>query len=157
MDDVIAETGMSPSSVYRYVSGKDELIATAIEESINAVVGLMEQLLATDPLPSPAETLRHLLEASDTNSGLSRRLAISAWAEALRDPTAADLYVEFQRQGRHQLTTLAQRWREGGHLPADMDPSSYAYLLSTLLPGLVLSRELVGKTDFNKLIGGLSL
>ena len=44
MDEIIAETGMSSSSVYRYFAGKDDLIASAAEESLTVTKGVLDDL-----------------------------------------------------------------------------------------------------------------
>jgi AcrR family transcriptional regulator len=57
MDDVIVETGMSSSSVYRYFRSKEELIDAAAEETYSAI----SELISDDAVPGPAETLEVLM------------------------------------------------------------------------------------------------
>jgi AcrR family transcriptional regulator len=156
MDDVIAATGMSASSVYRYISGKDELIASAIDESIRVIEGLLDAQLSTDPVPSPAETLRALVREGRGDANVPRsRMAIQAWAEALRNPALAKQFATFHRRLREQFTELAHRWRESGFLAPDADPEAYAYVLSILIPGLLVNHELVGEVDISRLVDGM--
>jgi AcrR family transcriptional regulator len=156
MDDVIAATGMSASSVYRYVSGKDELIASAGDESIRVIEGLLDSQLAAAPVPSPTETLAALLREGRGDPDVPRsRMAIQAWAEGLRNPAMAQQFAAFHRRTRAQLTELAYRWREAGYLPEAADPETYAYVLSMLMPGLLLNNELTGDVDIARLVGGL--
>jgi AcrR family transcriptional regulator len=54
MDDVIAETGMSSSAVYRYFRSKDELIDAAADESLTLLRDLFDRLLEQRPTPSPS-------------------------------------------------------------------------------------------------------
>ena len=65
MDDVIAATGWSSSAVYRYVRSKDELIEAAARESLSQFDAIVTGLLASDPVPSPTQTLAALVTALD--------------------------------------------------------------------------------------------
>jgi AcrR family transcriptional regulator len=157
MDDVIAASGMSASSVYRYVSGKDELIASAVDESIRVIERLLDSQLAADPVPSPTETLAGLLREGRGNPDVPRsRMAIQAWAEGLRNPAMARQFAAFHHRTCARLTELAYRWREAGYLPEAADPETYAYVLSILMPGILLNNELVGDVDIARLVDGLT-
>ena len=157
MDDIIAATGMSASSVYRYVSGKDELITSAGDESTRVIERLLDRQLAADPVPSPADTMCALLQEGRGDAAVPRsRIVIQAWAEGLRNPAMASQFAAFHRRTREQLTELAYRWRQSGHLPPDADPDTYAYVLSTLMPGILVNNELVGEVDIPRLVGGLT-
>src|ERR1700759_1507088 len=90
MDEIIAETGMSSSSVYRYFTGKDELIGSAAEESLTTTRGVLLELLERRPVAGPRATLAALIGAlqrqiDEPGYDLSK-IAVNAWAEALRNP-----------------------------------------------------------------------
>src|SRR3978361_1072904 len=57
MDDVIAETGMSSSSVYRYFRSKDDLIDAAAQDTMAQTYSAVAELLDQEPVPGPAQTL----------------------------------------------------------------------------------------------------
>src|ERR1700752_3472343 len=63
MDEIIAETGMSSSSVYRYFTGQDELIGSAAEESLTTTRGVLVELLERRPVAGPRATLIALIGA----------------------------------------------------------------------------------------------
>ena len=158
MDDVIAATGMSASSIYRYITGKDELIASAIDESIRVIGELLDAQLATEPVPSPTDTLSALIREGRGDAEVPRsRMAIQAWAEGLRNPSMAAQFATFHHRTREQLTELAYRWRDAGYLPPGADPDGYAYVLSILMPGLLVNNELVGDVDVSRLVGGMAI
>ncbi|MET0699182.1 MAG: helix-turn-helix domain-containing protein, partial [Mycobacterium sp.] len=48
MDDVIAETGMSSSSVYRYFRSKDDLIDAAAQDTMAQTYSSLAELLDQD-------------------------------------------------------------------------------------------------------------
>src|ERR1700761_4195826 len=87
MDDIIAATGMSTSGVYRYFSGKDELIDAAGEESMAVFRALFDRRRATEPVPDIATTITTLAGpvGAEAEYDLSR-VAILAWSEALHQP-----------------------------------------------------------------------
>jgi len=145
MDDVIAETGMSSSSVYRYFRSKDELIEAAAEESLSRTYLVLTELTSHDPVPSPAETLAAMLEAlrqrQQGDYDLTK-ISMTAWAEALRRPPMHDFAFHFYAKVTGAFTALAQRWKAAGLLPKDTDPASLASLFVTLMPGLIVMSHL---------------
>jgi AcrR family transcriptional regulator len=158
MDDVIAETGMSSSSVYRYFRSKDELIEAAAEESLSRTYLLLTELTSHDPVPSPAETLAAMLEAlRDREQGDYdlTKISMTAWAEALRRPAMRDFAFHFYAKVTGAFTALAQRWKSAGLLPKDTDPASLASLFVTLMPGLIVMSHLYESPTADTLTAGI--
>lgn len=156
MDDVIAETGMSASGVYRYISGKDELIEAAGLEAAAMFRTVFERLLAADEPPRPAELVAALAAelGRGPNSDLSR-IAIQAWAEALRNPAVNTNARAFHLELRGQLGRLVRRWQESGELPPGADPDAIGLALATLLPGLLVAHHVLGGIPVDALVTGL--
>jgi AcrR family transcriptional regulator len=159
MDDVIAATGMSSSAVYRYFSGKDELIDATAGEGLALVRDMFAGALTEDPVPTPAEILAMLLSdlrghTENPDYDLSR-IAIQSWAEAMRRPALRERSRELYLQARDQLTLLARRWQRDGLLAEDADPRAVATVLFTLLPGLIVSHHLVESVPFEVLSQGI--
>ena len=159
MDDVITETGMSSSAVYRYFRSKDELIDASAEEGMTAVRDVFERAQAQVPLPGPQEligTLVHALHRRAAHASYDlTRLAMSTWAEAVRSPhlqaRAGTLYGE-------SLTSIAaimRVWQTRGQFRRDVDVAGAAYVLSSLLHGLIVNHHLIGPVDSVAVIGGL--
>jgi AcrR family transcriptional regulator len=159
MDEVIAETGMSSSSVYRYFRSKDELIDAAAEESLARIYMLLTELTSHDPVPSPVETLAAMLEAlrqrQQEDYDLTK-ISMTAWAEALRRPTMRNFAFHFYAKVTGALTALAQRWKSAGFLPADADPAAIASLFVTLMPGFLVMRHLYELPSLNTLSAGIT-
>jgi AcrR family transcriptional regulator len=156
MDDIIAATGMSASGVYRYFSGKDELIDAAGEESMTVFRTLFDRLRATEPVPDIATTIATLAEPVGTEAEYDlSRVAILAWSEALRQPRLRERTGEFYRETQTQLAGLARRWQHAGLLAAQADPDAVGLALSTLLPGLLLARHAEGRVTAEHIIAGL--
>jgi AcrR family transcriptional regulator len=158
MDDVIAETGMSSSSVYRYFRGKEELIDAAAEESLSRTYLLLTELTSHDPVPSPAETLAAMLntlrERQQGDYDLTK-ISMTAWAEALRRPAMHDFAYHFYAKVTGAFTALAQRWKSAGLLPQDADPAALASFFVTLMPGLIVMSHLYELPTVDTLTAGI--
>ena len=159
MDDVIAATGMSSSAVYRYFSGKDELIDATAGEGLVLIRDLFASALTEDPAPTPSDILNLLVNdvrrhTENPDYDLSR-IAIQSWAEAMRRPSLRDSTRELYLRAREQLTLLAERWQRDGYLAEDADPSATATVLFTLLPGLIVSHHLVDSIPVEVLNRGI--
>jgi AcrR family transcriptional regulator len=160
MDDVVAATGMSTSAVYRYFASKDELIDATLDEALLLVRDLFGQLLVREPLPTPRETLGALTEELHRRSAHPRydlsKIVIQGWAEALRRPELRERTRTFYLEAQAHLAELAQRWVGDGQLPADADPDAVAALLLTLMPGLIVTHQLVAEFSADTLTRGLA-
>lgn len=159
MDDVISETGMSSSAVYRYFRSKDELIDASAEEGMTVVRDVFERAQAQVPVPGPQELIEALVQALHRRAAHASydltRLAMSTWAEAVRSPhlqaRAGTLYGE-------SLTSIAaimRVWQTHGQFRRDVDVASAAYVLSSLLHGLIVNHHLIGPVDSAAVISGL--
>jgi AcrR family transcriptional regulator len=159
MDEIIAETGMSSSSVYRYFRSKEELIDAAAEESLSRTYLLLTELTSHDPVPSPAETLAAMLEALRQRQQADydlTKIAMTAWAEALRRPEMHRLAYHFYAKVTGALTALAQRWKGAGYLPKDADPAAIAALFVTLMPGFIVMSHLYELPGLSALSAGIA-
>jgi AcrR family transcriptional regulator len=161
MDEIIAETGMSSSSVYRYFAGKDDLIDAAAEESLGIAASVLAELGRKTPVPSPRDTLAQLVnglrrQQSGTGYDLTK-ITVNAWGEALRRPQMHTRAYRFYNETHTALVTLAQRWCDEGVIPADSDPDSIAGLLVTLMPGMLVMNHLYELPSPDGLAEGIAL
>jgi AcrR family transcriptional regulator len=156
MDDIIAATGMSASGVYRYFSGKDELIDAAGEESMAVFRALFDRLRTTEPVPDIATTIAAIVEpvGGDQQYDLSR-VAIQAWSEALRQPRLRERAGDFYREMRTQLAALARRWQHAGLLAPQVNPESVGLVLTTLMPGILVARHAGDQVSTEQVLAGL--
>jgi AcrR family transcriptional regulator len=161
MDEVIAETGMSSSAVYRYFRSKEEIIHATVDEGVARVRGIFVGLLDRDPCPTPAETLTHLVaelhSRTDNTEYDMTRIALMGWAEALRDPVLQKRARLLYLDTLDHIAELAGRWRESGHIPPDSDPNAVAATLFSLMHGLIVMHHLVHDVPADALRNGVSL
>ena len=161
MDQVIAETGMSSSAVYRYFGSKEEIIRASAEEGVSRVRGIFVGLLDRDPVPTPAETLSLIvaeLRSRTNNPDYDMtRLALQTWAEALRDPVLHQRARTLYLQTLDHIAELAGRWRDKGYIPPNSDTNAVAATLFSLMHGLIVMHHLVDDVPSEALRNGLSL
>jgi AcrR family transcriptional regulator len=160
MDDIIAATGMSTSAVYRYFSGKDELIEAAADEALTLLRDFFTRMLDTEPTPTPAETITALVDevasARPDSTTTCRRSPCTPGPKRCAEPDVAEQTGAFYRDVHGHLTELALRWRTAGYLTADANPEDVATVLVTLMPGLIVSQHLVDPVPADQLISGLA-
>ena len=160
MDRIIEASGMSSSAVYRYFRSKDELIDATVDEALALIEELFTRQLSADPVPSPQQVLELLVQtvrsrAENTDYDLSQ-LAMQAWTEALRRPHLHERTAGFYRAVRGHLAELARGWQRTGHIAPDADPEAVAALLTTLMPGMIVSEQLVDGVSGAQLAAGIS-
>jgi AcrR family transcriptional regulator len=158
MQDVIAEAGLSVGAVYRYFKSKDELRVAVAEKTVGAIVTEVAEIARHEPALPPAEAMARIaavLEPRLAGPDSIARVAIQAWAEALRDPSFAEFVDHAYRTLRAHLVTVARRGQLAGHLPPGADPEAVGAALFGLLPGYVLQRVITGSPDQATFVAGL--
>ena len=159
MDEVITESGMSSSAVYRYFRSKDELIEATAEEGITRVRDIFLRLLAATPAPTPAQTVQTLVEELHSRTGnpdydLSK-LALQTWAEAMRNPSLRDHARDLYTDTHGHITELAVRWQSQGYLSPHDDPEATATAVFTMMHGLIVGHHLVQDVPAGRLGRGI--
>jgi AcrR family transcriptional regulator len=161
MDQVVAETGMSSSAVYRYFRSKEEIIHATAEEGVAKVSTIFLGLLDRDPCPTPAETLTHLVgqlhSRTDNQEYDMSRIALQTWAEALRDPVLHKRTRRLYLDTLDHIAQLAARWRDEGYIPIESDTRAVAATVFSLMHGLIVMHHLVADVSPDALRTGVAL
>lgn len=160
MDQVIAEAGLSPGSVYRHFRGKDELIAASADEALGYARGVFDRLLADGAAPGPEELLTGLLTdlvtLADRDGYDLTRLALQVWSEAMRSPHVLDAAQRAYGELRGQFVEVARRWHAAGQLAPGADPLAVGQALFALVPGFILQRLLLQDVEPAAFAAGLA-
>ena len=150
MDDIVRESGLSAGAVYTYFAGKDELIAAAGSHKLTELRAVVDRLVATEPVPTPAETIQALVDrvveiTVDGDVDLAR-IIVNGWGETPRNAALREVvqagYAAFLIGARD----LIRRWREAGHVGPEVDDDAATALLSLLLD-FIVQRAVVGPID----------
>lgn len=153
MADIISASGLSAGAVYRYFKSKDELIEAIVDRVIGEAERRFEDLLAKDAPPSPLEAVR---VAADTLEDVSvewpadvTRIAVQAWAEALRNDRIHAVVSGAYLTIRGYFVEVVRRSQaEGsGAVSPDADPDQVGAALFSLQLGFLLQRVLLGDVE----------
>jgi AcrR family transcriptional regulator len=160
--DIISESGLSAGAVYLYFKGKQELIAAVVEMTLSTADELFAELLADDAVPSAEQTVAFMLEAVMEHAvnnpvfGVDMsRVALHAWAEALRDPEIAERIEHKLRRLREHYEEVARRWQTAGLIDADADPENVGSVLLGIVHAFALQRLLIPGTDPAQYLAGV--
>jgi AcrR family transcriptional regulator len=129
MEDVARETGITKSSLYYHVSGKEELLARALERAFKWLLGVLEEPGAKSG--TPLERLRHIVYRS-----VIITLEFVQEVELLQrvkgnTPTERQAMTRRRRFDR-EVVALVRQAAAAGQIRADVD----AGLLTRLIFGL---------------------
>ena len=159
MADVIRESGLSAGAVYGYFKSKEEIVAAIAEEALSTVDELFEKILATEeplsPLAALEAALNHIVAVAERPGGDVTRVAIQAWAEALRNPVIMATAQGKYTQLRGHFEAVARRGQADGTVDASVDPRHIAQVLFGILPGFILQRLLIGDVSPDTYTAGL--
>ncbi|HTK67713.1 MAG TPA: TetR/AcrR family transcriptional regulator [Pseudonocardia sp.] len=153
MDDVSAEAGVSSSVVYRWFSGKDELVEVCISEVLRGVLEELDETLLIEPPVPVTEAVRRVLAAilartRDGDEDISA-IIVQAWAEAMRTPAVKELLGALYTRIREGLAELVERHQAAGTMSPDLNPEAAARDLFSLVPGFIVQHLVLGAEDLD--------
>ncbi|MCW2544896.1 MAG: TetR family transcriptional regulator [Frankiales bacterium] len=130
MEDLARATGLTKSSIYHHVSGKEELLRLAVQRAVDALLAVLDE-----PHPGPAvRRLEHVVRRAA--EVLVAELPYVTLLLRVRGNTDTERWaLERRRELDTGLAALVQAAIEDGDLRADLDPK----LVSRLLFGMVNS------------------
>jgi AcrR family transcriptional regulator len=145
--------------VYRYFRSKDDLIAAIVDRVLGQAADRFEALLQEGQAPEPAEAVATAVELVASVAERSpvdmTRVAVQAWAEALRNPEVAAVVGKAYTTMRSYFTEVARRGQEAGRLPEDADPGAVGSALFSLVLGFLLQRLLLGDVSPQTYVAGV--
>jgi hypothetical protein len=83
------------------------------------------------------------------------RVALHAWAEALRDPDIAERIEHKLRHVRRHYAQVARRWQTAGLIDPDTDPQHVGAVLLGLVHAFALQRLLLPDTEPDQYLAGV--
>ncbi|MGH3357761.1 MAG: TetR family transcriptional regulator C-terminal domain-containing protein, partial [Nocardioidaceae bacterium] len=131
-----------------YFKSKDDLIEAIADRVLGQVAARFDEALTENPDIDPADAVRLAVETLEeiASSGPVdvSRVAVQAWAEALRSERIAAVVSGAYRTIRDYFVVVCRRAQGNGSLPADADPEALGSALYSLAAGFVLQRNLIG-------------
>ncbi len=148
MQDILRESELSAGAVYRYFPSKEAIIAAIAEQAIRTLRVVFEG----DDDVAPLELIARAIEiverrARDDDMG---RLALQVYAEAARSETLRREISAAVMEARAVLTRRLE--------PAYGDAAAdAAAVITSLLPGYIHARTIVGEMDPRRYMRGMEL
>lgn len=160
--DIISESGLSAGAVYLYFNSKQELVEAVVEMTLSTADELFAELLTDDAVPTPDETVAFMVDAvmeravDHPELGVDMsRVALHAWAEALRDPEIAERIEHTLSSLRRHYGEVARRWQVAGLIGSDIDPEHVGAALLGLVHAFALQRLLIPSTEPAQYLSGV--
>ena len=132
MEELARRLGLSKSSIYHHVSGKEELLGLAVGRALDALFAVLDE----DPVPDTTATARleHVVHRSV--DVLAAELPYVTLLLRVRGNSAVEQHaLERRREFDHRVAELVARAAAEGGVRDDIDP----HLISRLLFGTVNS------------------
>jgi AcrR family transcriptional regulator len=163
MQDVLKEVDLSAGAVYRYFSGKEELIAAIVGEVLGQVRDAFEEAAKQRP-PQPPDVLvgevlgRTLaMKAPLTVDGEPAfpRLIVQVWAETIRNPELAAALREGYSAVGASWARVVEAYQDTGMMRADLPAEHVARTMIATVQGFVAQQPLLGPAPVEVLQNGL--
>ncbi|GAA4337411.1 hypothetical protein GCM10023086_71200 [Streptomyces venetus] len=163
MQDVLKEVGLSAGAVYRYFSGKEELIGAIVGDVLGSVRGAFEEAARQSPPPPPdelvASVLGKTLAARESLLVDGRpafpRLVVQVWTETLRNEELAAVLREGYGSVRATWGRIVEGYQEAGMMRADVAPDHVARTMIAAVLGFIAQQSLFGPAPVEVLRDGL--
>ena len=114
MADIIAESGLSAGAIYGHYKSKDELIALAVSEILDARFLEVAQIRAQEPLPSPGEIVR-LLVTGILEQVREAQLLVQVWGQVPVNPALRTLASGVGGRIRTMFADYLAQWFARDH------------------------------------------
>ncbi|WP_426998474.1 TetR/AcrR family transcriptional regulator [Pseudarthrobacter sp. N5] len=160
MADIIAESGLSAGAIYGHFKSKDELIEASVREILDRLLGEIDAVRSSDPLPEPHEVLRTFLRGIREDI-VDLGLLIQVWAEAMTDPglgrLTAGTVTGLKKFFAGYLTTWYTQSRGLTPSEASARAGKYAAVMLGACQGFIVQSALIPGFDAEEYLAGLDV
>lgn len=160
MQDIVAESGLSPGAIYLYFRSKDEIIRATADIRHKNERELFAQTFAGDNANSAlSQIARHFFNSlRDENVRQERNMDVQLWGEAMINPAIFQVVGEGFQETKRVLTGIIAKYQAAGKLDREYSPEAMAGVMLALFQGFVLQMQIGGNLDigeFIKVVQGL--
>ena len=138
MQDIFIEADLSAGAVYSHFTGKDEIIAAIADEVIDNITASLDVALAHHEPPTLADVVERFLDTLQRADIAT--IAITVWAEAVRDPVLQRRLASRYRRMRDDLTKLVLAQSKRGTIDANLSAQHVAQVVTALGPAFLQQR-----------------
>ena len=167
MQDVLKEVDLSAGAVYRYFSGKDELIAAIVTEVLGSIREAFEEAARRTPPPLPDVLVGRVMTqvlglGGEAKHGLTwdgeasfPRLVVHVWTETLRDGELSAVLREGFATVRTAWVRIVEGYQEAGVMRADIPADHVARTMIAAVQGFAAQQALFGAAPVEVIQDGL--
>ncbi|MEV4033373.1 TetR/AcrR family transcriptional regulator [Streptomyces umbrinus] len=167
MQDVLKEVDLSAGAVYRYFSGKDELIAAIVTEVLGGIREAFEEAARQTPPPPPDVLVGRVMTqvlglGGEVKHGLTwdgeasfPRLMIQVWTETLRDSELSQVLRTGFVTVRTAWVKVVEGYQEAGVMRADIPADHVARTMIATAQGFAAQQALFGSAPVEVIQDGL--
>ncbi|MBZ9644036.1 TetR/AcrR family transcriptional regulator [Streptomyces sp. PSKA30] len=163
MQDVLKEVDLSAGAVYRYFSGKDELIAAIVKEVLGEIRAAFEDVNRQSPPPPPDVLIGEVLgrtlgiwsSLNDDGDPVFPHLIIQVWAETVRNEELAAILTDVYTTLRRAWVQAVEAYQDAGMMPSDIPADHVARTMIAAVQGFVTQQALFGAAPVEVLQDGL--
>jgi len=140
MQDIVAESGLSPGAFYGYFKGKTDVVMAIASERHAMERRRLQQALTEGDLETSLFRLVEdfVLGLRDPQEKRWRRLAVQLWAESLSNPRMKREALAGVTQAIGMLSPMIAKAQREGRWPGHLDPESAARVMIAVLQGVSL-------------------
>ncbi|WP_344390678.1 TetR/AcrR family transcriptional regulator [Streptomyces vastus] len=163
MQDVLKEVDLSAGAVYRYFSGKNELIKAIVTEVLAEVREGFEAAARQSPPPPPDELVGRVMgSVIEGRVGMIHngefvypRLIIQVWAETMRNEELSAVFHDGFGSVRAAWMKVVQGYQDAGMMRDDVPAESVARTMIATAQGFVAQMAVFGTAPVEVLQEGL--
>ncbi|MFE1439940.1 TetR/AcrR family transcriptional regulator [Streptomyces sp. NPDC058739] len=163
MQDVLKEVDLSAGAVYRYFSGKEELIGAIVTEVLETVGEVFNGAVQETPPPLPDVLMPRVLAGMrerrplllEGGEWMFPRLMVQVWTETLRNEQLAALLAPGFERILEAWREVAESYRRAGLLAKDADADALARVMVAMVQGFAVQTALFGDVPQETLRAGL--
>lgn len=150
-DEICREANITPGGLYHYFGSKEELIAAVIDQSAQAAVDQMRELIADainaeSAFRQVAQFFSQTLQDPDIDN--ATRFELEVWVEGLKNERLFEKSRKAWTMRMSWLEALIRRGIEDGIYDAEVvDPHAFASLMLSISIGLRLGKLLAEDFD----------
>jgi AcrR family transcriptional regulator len=159
MQDIVAESGLSPGAIYGYFKGKTDMVmAIASERHAMERRRMAHAMTAGDIHDSLIRLVEgFVLGLRDAQEARWRRLAVQLWAESLSNPRLKREALDGVAQAIDMLSPMVRKAQLEGRWPPHLDPESASRVMVAILQGVSLQLAWDDRIDIPRFAAALRI
>jgi len=154
MQDIVAESGLSPGAIYLYFKSKEEIIKTIADlRHARERKVISEAFLSKDRRTALNRLVESFFNAlADTEERTERSIGVQLWGEALCNPTVREIVRQGMEETRTAFVDALTAFQKRGKLSPDLSVDAMARAMIAQFHGFVLQIALDDELDIEEYV-----